>query len=236
MKISAAESRRAIKLIHQAIEAARDRYVEGPFVFIGGGLVPLLLTDPGAAPARPTKDVDVVHEIATMGDSSYVRQLLLSAGFTDNMAPDKPGCALFFQEWRVDFLTTTPDGVSGNRWFAAVIQDPVEEVLDDVAVWRASTPSWIATKLEAWGNRGRLPSGAPDYYHQDLEDIIAVLDGRSETVDEISEGLGNVRNFVAQTFSILMTSREFLSALPGHTGGEERARIVLERMRQATES
>jgi len=232
MKISAAESRRAIKLIHQAIEVARDRFVDGPFVFIGGGLVPILLTDPAAAPARPTKDVDVVHEIASMGESSYIRQLLLSAGFTDTIAPDKPGCALFFGEWRVDFLTTSPDGASGNRWFSSVVEDPVEEVVDGVAIWRASTPSWIATKLEAWGNRGRLLSGAPDYYHQDLEDVIAVLDGRPEAGNEITEGLESVRNFIMSTFSILMASREFQSALPGHTGGEERAEIVLGRMRQ----
>ena len=34
-------------------------------VFVGGATVTLWITDPGAPPARPTKDVDVVVEVAT---------------------------------------------------------------------------------------------------------------------------------------------------------------------------
>lgn len=229
MKISAAESRRAIRAIHLAIaKARRDR-----FVFIGGGLVPLLLTDPAAAPARPTKDVDVVFSVSTLGEYSYIRQDLLNAGFQDDITLDKPACALFFGDWRVDFLCSSPGIIdAGNPWFTAVMEDPVQEKLDDVMIWRASTPSWIATKLEAWFSRGRLASGAPDYYHQDIEDIIAVVDGRVECVEEIAEGTEAVGVFLRQTFGMLVSNPDFQSALPGHTGGHARAEIVLRRLRE----
>lgn len=226
MKITAAESRRAIQAIHLAIQKRRrDR-----FVFIGGGLVPLLITDPAASPARPTKDVDVVFSVATLGEYSYIRQDLLNSGFEDDITLDKPACALFFQGWRVDFLCSSPGIIdAGNRWFEAVLQDPVEHDLDGVPIWRASTPSWIATKLEAWRNRGRLSNGAPDYYHQDIEDIIAVVDGRPECIEEIADSIEAVGRFLTETISLLLASEDFLSALPGHTGGHERAKVVLKR-------
>lgn len=37
-------------------------------VFVGGATVTLWITDPGAPPPRPTKDVDVIVEITTRGD------------------------------------------------------------------------------------------------------------------------------------------------------------------------
>lgn len=228
MKISSAESRKAIKAIHTAIQKVR----RDKFVFIGGGLVPLLITDPAAAPARPTKDVDVVFKVATLGEYSYIRQDLLRAGFEDDILIDKPLCALYFGEWRVDFLCSSPGIIDGgNSWFASVLEDPVQECLDDTVIWRASAPSWIATKLEAWSNRGRLPSGAPDYYHQDIEDILAVIDGRPEIVREMGVALEPVKAFLGQIFGLMIGNADFLSALPGHTGGHERAQVVLKRLR-----
>lgn len=234
MKLSALESRTAIRTIQLALEnlprgavGERDK-----FVFIGGGLVPLLITDPAASPARPTKDVDVVFNVETVSAYSYMRQDLLRVGFRDDIFADKPLCALFFGDWRVDFLCSNTGVIAGaNRWFASVMEDPVEEKIDGVKVWRASTPSWIATKLEAWLNRGRLETGAPDYYHQDLEDILAVVDGRPECVAEVADGIEAVIDFIRLRFGIMLSTPDFLSVLPGHTGGDERAHVVLKRLR-----
>ena len=37
-------------------------------VFVGGATVTLWITDPGAPPVRPTKDVDVVVEVTTRSE------------------------------------------------------------------------------------------------------------------------------------------------------------------------
>lgn len=196
------------------------------FVFIGGGLVPLLLTDSASVPARPTKDVDVVFTVATSGQESYLRQDLLQCGFRDTADVEKPDCALFFGDWRVDFLPSS----RGNRWFGAVMSEAVQHTLDDVTIWRASTPTWIAAKLEAWLDRGRMPTGAPDYYHQDLEDIVSVVDGRIELVTEISECTAPVAQFLSLNLGLLLSNSSFLNVLPGHVGGDQRANIVIERI------
>lgn len=229
--ITATECRRAILAIHRAIISKR----EDEFVFVGGGIVPLLITDPAAPAARPTKDVDVVFEIVSPGLYSMLWRDLLNAGFQDDLTADKPACALYFQGWRVDVLPTRPNIVvgGGNRWFGHAIEHAEEMELEGEIVLRASAPMFIATKLEAWLSRGKTKAGAPDYFHQDLEDIIAVIDGRPEIDHEWSAAPADVLTFVVLLFSDFLSSNDFLSALPGHLeGDDERALTWLQRIRK----
>ncbi len=229
--ITAAESKRAILAIHRAIASRR----RDSFVFVGGGIVPLLITDPAAPVVRPTKDVDVVFEIISPGLYSALWADLLNSGFEDDLTADKPACALFFQGWRVDVLPTRPNIVvgGGNQWFAHAIEYAEEMELEGETVLRASAPIFIATKLEAWLSRGRTKAGAPDYFHQDLEDIIAVIDGRSEVDDEWSAAPVDVLLFVRTMFADFVASGDFLNALPGHLGGDDgRGLIWLRRIKK----
>jgi hypothetical protein len=229
--ISAAESKRAILAIHRAIASKRD----DAFVFIGGGIVPLLITDPAAPASRPTKDVDVVFEVVSPSLYSMLRRDLLNVGFKDDLTADKPACTLFFQDWRVDILPTKPNIVfgGGNRWFDHVIQSAEEIELDGDIVLRASAPVFIATKLEAWLSRGRTKAGGPDYFHQDLEDIIAVIDGRPEIDSEWSSTPADALEFVVAMFTRFLGSGDFLNALPGHLSGDDaRALIWIDRLKE----
>jgi len=226
--IDPVEGRQAIIEIQKALAGVRD----GKFVFVGGGIIPLLITDMGAATVRPTKDMDVVFEVASVGDYSFIRQELLNVGFRDLISDDIPACALFWRNWRVDFLCATPGIVPGsNRWFPYVIADAELQQVEDVNIWRASTATFIATKLEAWFSRGRLPDESPDYLHQDMEDIVAVIDGRNELIEEIEYAPPDVLTFLRRIFADLLKTSDFLNFLPGHVGGEERARMVVERMK-----
>lgn len=83
-----------------------------------------------------------------------------------------------------------------------------------VCRWLIDTPPayFLATKIEAFGGRG---SG--DYMaSHDIEDIIAVLDGRPEIVTEIRNSSDDLKMFLAETFGLLLTNSEFLDAIPGH--------------------
>jgi hypothetical protein len=50
----------------------------------------------------------------------------------------------------------------------------------------------------------------------DIEDIIAVLDGRSEIVTEIGNSSDDLKKFLADTFRLLLANSEFRDAIPGH--------------------
>ena len=49
-----------------------------------------------------------------------------------------------------------------------------------------------------------------------MEDIITVLDGRSEIISEIRSAPEDVQLFLASTFHGLLAQDEFRDALPGH--------------------
>jgi hypothetical protein len=74
----------------QLLEAVVERLgrLSEEFVFVGGAVVGLLLTDEAAPPARPTRDVDVVVEATTVLEYEAVKAKLREAGFREE--PDAP--------------------------------------------------------------------------------------------------------------------------------------------------
>lgn len=70
-----------------------------------------------------------------------------------------------------------------NIWYEPAIEAAeTRKILPDVTIRVISAPYFCATKLEAFDGRG---AGAYQASH-DLEDIITVIDGRAEIIDEIS--------------------------------------------------
>jgi hypothetical protein len=67
-----------------------------------------------------------------------------------------------------------------------------------------------------------------------MEDIITLLDGRPEAVDEVRTTLENVRAFLAMKFQEFLNNRSFLDALPGHllpdAASQQRVPILMERI------
>jgi hypothetical protein len=71
---------------------------------------------------------------------------------------------------------------------------------------------FCATKLEAFTGRGRQ-----DYLSShDLEDLIAVVDGRSALIDEIDQASSAVRTYVSSEVRKLLQINAFMDALPGY--------------------
>jgi hypothetical protein len=69
----------------------------------------------------------------------------------------------------------------------------------------------VASKLEAFHGRG-----ADDVtLSHDLEDIIAVIDGRAEIVDEIGEAEPEVRQYITFEVGALLKNADFVEALSG---------------------
>jgi len=51
----------AIRLVAERLDSLAERVV-----FLGGATLGLFITEPGAAPPRPTKDVDLIVEITML--------------------------------------------------------------------------------------------------------------------------------------------------------------------------
>lgn len=84
-----------------------------------------------------------------------------------------------------------------------------------------TAPYFLLTKLEAFDGRG-----AGDYIlSHDLEDIIAVLDGRPEIVDEIEGSNPEVKSGLSNRFKDLLKQRGFVEAVPGHMPADAASQV-----------
>jgi predicted nucleotidyltransferase len=213
--------------------AERLGLIREEVVFVGGMIRSILITDPGAPPARPTNDIDVVAAIGSQAQYYALAARLRALGFREDEREGAPLC-----RWIVDGLTVDimPDheNVLGfsNRWYRSARETATWHAIGEGANDRVrvvNAPHFIATKLEAF--RGR---GAGDFYHHDMEDIVAVVDGRAELVDELRSAPDDVRIFIAGEIEALMADERFREALPGHLAGDRasqaRSPIVVSRL------
>lgn len=199
-------------------------------VFVGGVTAGLLITDPGAPTVRPTKDVDVIAVIESYTDYYRLSELLRQRGFSEDRSEGAPMCRWISGGWQLDVMPTDTSilGVS-NRWYVLAASTAQAMVLDgDIRIRVITAPCFIATKLEAFHGRGQR-----DYLgSHDLEDIIAVIEGRPEIVAECAVASADLQAYLQQELSKLMENDSFMQALPGHVIEGNRLPVVRRRLQE----
>lgn len=71
---------------------------------MGGCAVDLLLTDPAAAPARVTYDVDLVARVEALSGYHALEVQFAQLGFKRDMAQDAPICRWHYNNLEVDLM------------------------------------------------------------------------------------------------------------------------------------
>ena len=101
----------------------------------------------------------------------------------------------------------------GNQWYAAAYTAAISVSLPSGKLIRVlPAPYFLATKFDAFKGRRNQ-----DYLlSKNMEDIITILDGRPEIIDEIQQAAKELRSYLSDTFSELLNSRRFTYALPRH--------------------
>ena len=112
-----------------------------------------------------------------------------------------------------------------NRWYsgalrtAEVVSLPYDAAGSPSSIRLVSAPYFVATKLEAFADRGKgdLMSS------RDIEDIIAVVDGRVELHTELQQSQDfEMRGFITGVFRAWLSEDRFLDALEGHLFDQSR--------------
>jgi hypothetical protein len=198
--------------------AARLKELLPEIVFVGGSSTGLLITDPAASPVRATDDVDVIVEVASYAEYARFSKRLRNHGFSEDSSAGAPICRWLIDHMKLDVMPTdeTILGFS-NRWYKPAIESAAIVTLDGFELRVVTTPYFIGTKLEAFRGRGK-----GDFYaSSDLEDIVAVLDGRPTLVDEVADSPSELRRYIGTEVGRLLANPEFVNALPGHLSGDE---------------
>lgn len=204
------------------------------FVFIGGLVLALLISDSAAPDVRPTEDVDVIVEVASYLKYSQLEQRLRAHGFQQPREEKSVICRWVKGGVILDIMPTDQTILSfGNRWYTYAVESAQTVSLSaDLTIRLISAPCFLATKIEAFrsGTRGDFLTS------RDLDDIISVLDGRTEIVAETQAANPAVREFVAEAFQDYLENEEFLESLEAWLYSEAtiqtRRPIILSRMSQ----
>ena len=203
-------------------------------VFLGGCATGLLLSDFAAPPIRLTQDVDVITEAATWAEYNRLSELLRAKGFQEDSSEGAPICRWRVENIILDVMPTDPEILGfGSTWYQEAVEEATLLTLPSGRSIRMITaPYFIACKFAAFDGRGNN-----DFMmSHDIEDIVAVIDGRPELSVEIGQASHELRVQLAQRFAELLRNSRFLEALPGSMppdgASQSRVPIILERMRE----
>ncbi len=199
-------------------------------VFVGGVVAGLLITSPATDPIRETDDVDCVVEIgASSLNYRTIETRLGTLGWHPGSMtnPDDPLCRFRKGLLILDVMPTQEEvlGFAG-RWLKEAIEHPISETVGDRVVQIVSAPYFLGLKIEAFINRGN-----GDYYaSHDLEDFVAVIEGRPTIVDEVQNAATELQKYLAENLNE-MWSRLASETIPGAVRGDSnRLRIIEQRL------
>ncbi|WDS37225.1 hypothetical protein [Pseudoxanthomonas sp.] len=215
-----------LEVIAEALGDLRDQVV-----FVGGSTAGLLLTDPLAESVRPTLDVDAIVQADTLMQFYRVEAQLEQRGFIRDAASGVI-CRWQHNASGVLFdLMPTDASVLGftNRWYDEAIATAQQVLLrNGLTIRLVSAPAFVATKLEAFLSRGK----GDVLSSHDLEDVLNVVDGRPELVEELASASPALQQAVATIFTGLLADPDFINCLPGLIADPDRAVVIIQRLRQ----
>jgi predicted nucleotidyltransferase len=162
-----------------------------------------------------------------------LEEQLRAQGFRNDTREGAPVCRWLKDDLVLDVMPTDGSIIGfSNRWYSEAFSHARTFPLsNEVTIRVVTAPYFLATKLEAFRDRGQN-----DYLaSRDLEDIITVVDGREELLREVAGSSLELRSFIAEEIQALLNTELFLDALPGHmlpdAASQQRVDLVLDRLR-----
>lgn len=202
-------------------------------VLVGGCATGLLITDKAAAPPRPTQDVDMIVQVAGLADYYAIEDVVRKLGFTQGEDDHGVIC-----RWRKGLLQMdlmpTDKKIFGfaNSWYPLAIECAQLIEIDKISIHCITAPVFLATKMEAFHDRGKSDFMAS----HDFEDVIAVIDGRASIVSEFKVSGKKLRRFLNSEFHKILSmdnAEEIIAChLPPDTASQQRIGLVMERIKK----
>lgn len=183
------------ELIEYVAEGLGEEFLS-EVAFVGGCTTAMLVTDPAVMDdIRFTDDVDLVIELAGNPAWNRLTERLAAKGFKIT-GEDEVNCRFRFNDVIVDVMPSDA-AVLGytNRWFVEGLTKADRFKLPsgrDIQIFKPAY--FLATKLEAFSGRG---NGDP--YHKDVEDIVILIDGRPELLEEVRQAGAELKQFIAES-------------------------------------
>ena len=199
------------------------------YVFLGGSVLSLLVTDSSAAAIRVTKDVDVMVNVKTRKDFRAAERTLEALGFRHDTREDAPICRWMCDGVTVDVLPIRQEVLGwDSRWSEEALAAPMTIICGGREIKVVSAPYFVALKLEAFEERGQKDFlGSTDF-----EDVICLFNGRKSIVEEIAS-CHAICSGLAAKFVDYLKSQELEDAVEGfvktESNPEFRKKCIMDR-------
>lgn len=204
-------------------------------VYVGGAVVSLYIDDPSADDVRPTKDIDISLEIASLGELERLRETLQEKGFRQSHEDDVI-CRFRYEDIKVDVMSTKGIGwAPANPWFAPGFDRKVLYQLEDLAIFLLPLPYFLATKFTAFYDRG---SKDPRTSH-DFEDIVYLLNHTSNVTEHVINSGDDVKQYVKECFSKILSDNVQQEAIIGnlyHENQMVRFNLIVEKLKNTIDA
>jgi predicted nucleotidyltransferase len=186
--------------------------------FVGGATIGLYINDPAAEDVRATKDVDITVEIASLGELESIREELVQKGFTQSPEDDVI-CRFRFDNIKVDVMSTKEVGwAPANPWFSQGFAHRETVKIGDQMIQLLPLPYFIASKFAAYIGRG----GKDPRTSHDFEDIVYVIDNRTDIVAQIDKAPMDVKHYLMEQLKIILNHNAMQEAILGNLAYETR--------------
>ena len=208
---------KTVGIAELTIVAARLSALEERFAFVGGCALPLLLDEAFRAAVRTTFDADVIIRLVSRTAEARLDERLRALGLRNDTRPSAPRCRWLLEGITVDVMAQGPGLEFSSEWLIEGLATAAErEILPGIHVLIISPACFLASKMHAFRSRG-CSREKPDYYgSRDLEDIIALAEGRSALVSDVARASPKVRSYVSSEIGRLLEEQEFRETFADH--------------------
>ena len=217
-----------IKAVSNALGDLKEKVV-----FVGGATISLY-PDRAVFETRPTDDVDVIIEILNYSDRSELEVKLRSIGFTHDIESGIV-CRYHIQGIIVDIIPTDDSSIGfSNKWYPEGFNQAIDYEIDELCTVRIlSSPYFIATKLEAFKDRGKGDGRTS----LDFEDIVYVLENRQGIWEEMNNVGGDIKDYLRSEFVSLLNNPDILEWIDSHVerGSPPATYLILDKLKKFTE-
>lgn len=217
-----------LQMLEEVAEALGEELRE-QVAFVGGCTTVLLITDEYTLESiRGTDDVDLVIHLAGTADWYRLEEKLKPRGFK-NTGQDSVTCRLRLGALKVDFMPTDEKVLGfSNTWFVGGLENAIDYTLPNgTRIKVFSAPWFLAAKLQAYQGRGQ----GDVLMSNDIEDIIALLDGREELVEEVRQAPVELRHFVSEQFVVLLKLPAFQDVIQSTAQDYDREALIHGRLK-----
>jgi hypothetical protein len=197
-----------LQFIAKKLGALRDEVV-----FLGGCTTALFINEVNTPDIRYTLDVDCIVNLISLKEYHHFEKQMQKHGFKQRLN-ENIICRWYCDNVIVDVMPTDEKILGfGNRWYKEASNNAsIYPLTNKINIRVITAPYFVATKLEAFKTRGNF-----DFYaSHDFEDIVSVLDGRIEIVDEIKNSNKNLKNYLIESFIDIYRRPAFHGAIIGH--------------------